>query len=105
MYFLSAINHYLLPIASRLTRKKSEIRISKSEANRSQINPKLGKFKTLIPVSPALKFVFILHCLGIVSNFGFRVSNLLLGTPLLFGCVLYGFNDLHVAGAHAKIAG
>src|SRR5262249_3115245 len=33
MYFLSSINHYLLPIASRLTRKKSEIRISKSETN------------------------------------------------------------------------
>src|SRR5262249_12730619 len=33
MYFLSAINHYLLPIASSLTRKTSEIRISKSETN------------------------------------------------------------------------
>jgi hypothetical protein len=37
------------------------------------------------------------------SDFEFVAS--LLGGPLLFRRVLYGFNDLHVAGAHAQIAG
>jgi hypothetical protein len=60
---------------------------------------------------PGFRYLDFEH-LKIVSNFGFRASNLfgkdsklLLSTPLLFCCILNGFNDLHVAGAHAQIAG
>jgi len=54
---------------------KSEIRISKSETNRSQMNSKFGKFKTPIPDPPVWNIEAI--CRLIVLNL-FRISDFVL---------------------------
>jgi len=80
---------------------KSEIRISKSETNpKSELHPR--------PKRTGFEFVMF----GSFENcFEFRISsfefvqNLLLSTPLFLCRFFDGFNDLHVAGAHTKIAG
>jgi hypothetical protein len=55
---------------------KSEIRSTKSETNRSQINPKLGKFKTSIPAASVWNIEFVLSFVVLnlfrISRFGFR---------------------------------
>jgi hypothetical protein len=64
---------------------KSEIRSSKeaprTETNRSQINLKLGKFKTPIPVRPVwnieLVLSFIVLKLFRISDFEFRIYSVL----------------------------
>src|SRR5215813_8373201 len=90
MYFLSAINHYL-PFVVKAEAKqnpKSEYR------NPKQIRNSNSK---IIPKQVVWNFGFwsFVHCFGFrISRFGF----------LPFGCVLYGFYDLHIAGTHAKIS-
>jgi hypothetical protein len=51
---------------------KFEIRSSKSETNRSQLNLKLGKSKTLNSTRPVWSIAVVFHHFEFVSNFGFR---------------------------------